>query len=218
VFHVEHRYLKNLQNYRRLLRQRTALLQQSLHSTELDAWEDELARMALVLDEDRQTYFQALAANFRIISADQLNFAADIDYFRGWQLDEDLIDRLRAGRSTDAERGFAQAGPHRADLRLRLQGHAVKNRSSRGQQKMLGAALVLAAMSAVPATPAGCARALLVDEPAADLDAENFHRLCDALRRTGAQIFVATLAPETPFNDAEKRMFHVEHGEVKPLI
>jgi DNA replication and repair protein RecF len=218
VFHVEHRYLRNLQNYRRLLRQRTALLQKSLQSVELDTWEDELAKTANLLDLDRRAFFKTLDAQFTTIGSKFFHFDADLDYFRGWPVDEDLSPRLRESRATDAERGFAQAGPHRADLRLRLQGHAVKNRSSRGQQKMLGAGLVLAAMSALPEATVGGARSLLVDEPAADLDSDNFHRLCQAILGIPAQIFVATLRRDTPFDDTDKRVFHVEHGEVKPLI
>jgi DNA replication and repair protein RecF len=218
VFHVEHSYLKHLQRYRRALRQRTAVLRESLSASALDAWEEELVKEALLIEEARRRYLSTLVTEFRIIASDRLFFDADLDYFPGWATGEALRDRLRISRSADAERGFAQAGPHRADLRLRCKGMAIRNRSSRGQQKLLGAALVLATVAVLPPPTTGASTVLLVDEPAADLDAENLRRLSGALSATRAQLFVASLQLPTPFDNAEKHVFHVEHSEVKPLI
>ena len=63
-----------------------------------------------------------------------------------------------------------------------------------------------------------CEIVLLVDEPAAELDADYRKRLFELLRTVPAQMFVAALEPaDLPLADTGRR-FHVEHGEVIALV
>jgi recombinational DNA repair ATPase RecF len=56
--------------------------------------------------------------------------------------------------------------------------------------------------------------ALLLDDPAAELDAVNLGKLLDVVHHLPVQLFVTSLRPDLPGLGAPGRMFHVEHGRV----
>ena len=57
--------------------------------------------------------------------------------------------------------------------------------------------------------------ALLLDDPAAELDGENLARLMALVRKVSAQLWVTSLKPEISEHLATHRMFHVKQGAVK---
>ncbi len=77
----------------------------------------------------------------------------------------------------------------------RLMTRRARHRVSRGQQKMLAAALVIAQTRFLAAhTDAGLV--LLVDDPAAELDRDNRERLFNMLQQMPVQMFVTALEAE----------------------
>jgi recombinational DNA repair ATPase RecF len=62
--------------------------------------------------------------------------------------------------------------------------------------------------------------ALLVDDPAAELDSTNLDRLLREVIDLPAQLFVTALDPSNPALESlpEGHRFHVEHGSVTRLI
>ena len=82
---------------------------------------------------------------------------------------------------------------------------------------MLGATLVLAQCDLV-AEELGRPVALLVDEPAADLDRGHVEQFLRAILGTRAQVFMATIATEGLQLNGAAAMFHVEHGHAKALL
>jgi DNA replication and repair protein RecF len=93
----------------------------------------------------------------------------------------------------------------------------VKGRISRGQQKLLIAAFVLAQCRLILAAR-GLAPVLLVDDFSAELSVEFQRRLLGALLSYPGQKFVAALEREGPLREAaECRVFHVEHGGLQAL-
>jgi DNA replication and repair protein RecF len=138
-----------------------------------------------------------------------------IEYYPGWPEEQALQTTLAQGASRDRDLGYTQAGPHRADLRIRLQGWQARARASRGEQKLISAGLLLAQAELVRRHQ-GRHPVLLIDDLAAELDARSRHRLFDAIQRVGAQSFLSFLEPsQIPANGAISTMFHVEHGRVR---
>jgi recombinational DNA repair ATPase RecF len=60
--------------------------------------------------------------------------------------------------------------------------------------------------------------ALLVDEPAADLDPDRLRAYLDALTASRAQLFVAAISRVGLAGLEVGAMFHVEHGHPKALL
>ena len=57
-------------------------------------------------------------------------------YFQGWARDSTLLTALQTSRERDLARGSTQAGPHRGDVLLKLDGKLARDTLSRGQQKL----------------------------------------------------------------------------------
>jgi DNA replication and repair protein RecF len=107
-------------------------------------------------------------------------------------------------------------GPHRFEVVLRVEGRAVREVVSRGQQKLLGIAMAVS-MSRYVAQTAGRIPTLLLDDPAAELDAARTDALLQTVRSLGAQLVVTALHADDTLLGIPDVVFHVEHGGVKRL-
>lgn len=217
VFHVEHAYLDQWRQFRRALAQRNAALRDRGSDAVLAVWDERLAAAAEVVDSCRRQYAERLAPEFRSIGRSLLGIEPVLVYARGWNRDLPLTEALERSRDSDRQAGFTRPGPQRADLRCEIDDHAIRWRASKGQQKLLGAALVLAQLR-LAARMEGSPATLVVDEPAADLDDERLKAFLIAIRETPAQICMASISTRGLELPAESRVFHVEHGKAKALL
>ena len=218
VFHVEPGFLTVWRRYQRALKQRNALLRQRAGEDLLKTWEPELAEAGFLLDQNRRTYLadlESLALEWasRLLGGMELSF----QYLRGWGEGRSLEEALAVGRQRDREQGVTQAGPHRAELALRLGGLPADQQVSRGQQKVLAGALLLAqAMHLRRSTGRACV--LLLDDLAAELDGSHLGRFQDLVQETEAQVFLTSVEAGRAGRWPEARMFHVEQGKIRPVV
>ena len=215
VFHVEHQFYPAWQRYQRALRQRNKALKSGALKAAI-SFEPELADAGQRVHELRETYLQRFSAPLaarvhQLLNTDDWSLSLQ----RGWRGEVSFHDCLAEQRDRDRRMGQTAEGPHRAELRLKLGGETARNRVSRGQQKMLIAALVLAQCDQV-LEATGIAPVLLVDDLPAELG-EAFQRaLVSALNSYPGQVFVTALEASRAMEGLEVGgMFHVEHGEVK---
>ena len=108
-------------------------------------------------------------------------------------------------------------GPHRADLVLRMNDRRVREEVSRGQQKLLAAALVLAQTELFVAT-CGNDSVLLVDDPAAELDERSLGRLLRVLDTLPTQKILTGLSKAMLPPDQGAPVFHVEQGKITKVV
>lgn len=217
VFHVKHHFLEAWRCYQKALRQRNAALRQGEADTEVQAWDSELIQYGEQVDQFRTEFLDDYLPLFSSIVSDKLSFEAKCSYKRGWSANTGLEVALVESWSRDRAYGSTQVGPHRADLNLQVHDRRARHRVSRGQQKMLGAALVIAQTRFVAERVAE-QLVLLVDDPAAELDRDNRNRLFEMLKDVPAQMFVTALESEDlPWSEQGER-FHVEHGKVTVLV
>lgn len=218
VFHVEHAYYGAWQRYSRALRQRNAALRAGARARDLAAWTPALLEAAEALHALRARYIDRLLPYVRT------NLAALVDlpglefrYQPGWPEEEGLEAALAARLDSDARRGFTQAGPHRADLLPVLDGVPAIERVSRGQQKQLVTALLLAQAELMMETNRQTCLFLIDDLPA-ELDAGHRSRVLQRLHNLGSQVFVTTTDAEAiPATADAGRRFHVEHGQLETM-
>jgi DNA replication and repair protein RecF len=214
VFHVEPDFVRHWQGYSRALRQRNAALR---CGADPSPWVAELVRLGELLSTARARLIQALQPYWTAALTELDALPATLGYFQGWSRDQDLAGALSAHALQDRERGTTTYGPHRFDVLLRLDGRSVRELVSRGQQKLIGAAMSLT-MSRYIAEAAGRAPTVLLDDPAAELDRAHTERLLAAVTSLGGQLVVTALRREdTPLGTPD-RVFHVEHNDVKTAI
>ena len=220
VFHVEQTFFANWQRYAQALRQRNAALRRHFPEAQVRAWDEDLLIATRELHRQRTTYVQAFEPYLaREIAALTDLGQLELTYRQGWPRDLDYGEALRQGIARDRDRGYTGAGPHRADLSLKLDGVAVQERLSRGQQKLLATAMLLA-QSRFFRERTGRTPTFLIDDLAAELDAGHRARLLAELKGLGLQVMVTAI----DFGDLDisgwpqSRMFHVEHGTLREVI
>ena len=218
VFHVEHQYLDIWKQYHRILRQRNSALRRNLAKQEIQAWDQPLVEKAERLHQLRQTYIDKLSPILANYGEQLIGENPKFDYQPGWDIKNsspNFVSQLNEAFSQDQERGFTRLGPHRADIKIKISGKAVQTVFSRGQQKLLICAMTLAQLKLQPADSI-----LLVDDLPAELDPYRRAILLDALKGTGAQVFVTATEPDLIdlAGWSDNRMFHVKHGSFQDVV
>lgn len=217
VFHVEHGYVATWRRYQRALKQRNAALRRQQPVGGVEVWERDLAAAGEVLTDLRSRYLGELQPIAARLVTRVLGVALSMELQQGWAAEVRLADALTQARSRDHRLGATTVGPHRADVQVLIDGRPVRDRISRGQQKLLAAALVLAQLE--HRERAGYEPALLLlDDPAAELDPANLERLMEAIGELPAQLVVTALDPSGIEVLNPGRMFHVEQGRITPMV
>jgi DNA replication and repair protein RecF len=220
VFHVEPRFLGAWQRLQGALRQRNSWLRHGrIDGAAQAAWDRELCLASEAIDTYRRAYIQALKPVFEQVLAQLVELPElVISYYRGWDRERSLDEVLAASLPRDQQLGHTQAGPQRADLRLRIAGHNAADILSRGQQKLVVCALRIAQGHLVNQAKHGqCV--YLVDDLPSELDEQHRHALCRLLEDLDCQVFITGVDGETLKDgwrtDTPVAMFHVEHGRIE---
>ncbi len=213
VFHVKHPFLDQWRRYQQALRQRNAALRMGEADNAVSAWDAELADAGESVHRLRNEYLIDYLPLLSSIIAEKLPFDAICDYRRGWDAATPLLEALQQSRARDRSMGSTQVGPHRADLGIAVQDRRARYRVSRGQQKLLGATLIIAQVLHM-AGQGLSDLVLLVDDPAAELDRDNRRRLFELLQGLPAQLFVAALEVDDLPATHNGLLFHVEQGRL----
>jgi DNA replication and repair protein RecF len=211
VFHVEPTFSDQWTRYQRALKQRNAALRAG--SQDAGMWDAALVGHGVAMTTARQDALARLEPYLQALFARFAGLEVSVGFHAGWGQDHTLADALRTNAARDLERGTTTSGPHRADIVLRLKGRSARETLSRGQQKLTAVAMIVAQLKLLQAER-GMRAALLLDDPAAELDAKNLHLLFDELAALKCQMIATSLSPETTLFQAPKATFHVEQGRV----
>lgn len=190
------RYLTALRRYRGALMRRNAALRDAARrgaSREglkaAAAWEPALAESGATLVLERRAWAAAHADTFAALCAAIGETAPATLRYTGTaegaaDPQAELTAQLERQREQDLRRGLTQAGPHRDDLALLLDGQDLRQVGSAGQQR--SAAIVLRMLEAATHREAtGVIPALLLDDPFAELDRRRTSRILGLLEDQG---------------------------------
>jgi DNA replication and repair protein RecF len=220
LFHVEQDFLFHWRRLQQALKQRNSLLRRGrISSLEMDPWEQQLSAASDIIHGFRSSYIGELNVVFKetLKALYDEHEAVELYYSCGWDTEKKYSQYLIDSREKDAQRGFTQAGAHRADLKVKVGKLAAADVLSRGQQKLLVAALRLA-QGKLLQQQTGRRPIYLVDDLPAELDKRHRERFVEALFDTGSQVFITCVDVDNlvaAYADREKpAMFHVEHGRV----
>lgn len=220
VFHVEHQFLDAWQRLQKALRQRNSLLRRGrIDQSELMVWDTELIQAGERIDQYRREYIAKLKPVFEATLARLIEIEGlTLSYSRGWDKDRALGDVLKSQLERDVQLGHTQAGPQRADLRLRIRTMNAVDILSRGQQKLVVSALKIAQGLLLREAGRAASCVYLVDDLPSELDKQHREALCRLLFELDCQVFItcvdATQLNESWENGTPLAMFHVEHGHI----
>jgi len=214
AFHVEQGYLEGWRRFRRALKQRNAALRENAAPAALTGWNEELGNLGVAVDEARQRIIEIVGPVFEEFGKTLLRSPVSFEYHQGWPGSKTLHETLGDAVDRDRQLAGTQFGPHRADLKVNFDDRRARKLVSRGQQKLLACAMVLAATEVVQ-THLEKPLLLLLDDPAAELDRDAVCRLMRCVESLGSQVVATVLDPSQPLFTNTPAMFHVEHGVIQ---
>jgi DNA replication and repair protein RecF len=218
VFHVKHEFLNAWRRYQRALAQRNSALREGLADDVVAAWDNELTDSAEAIDVYRRNYIASLGLEFASLGSELLGEPVELEYRRGWEGGLSLLEALRLSSAKDRRLGTTSVGAHRADLVIRVDGVLARDRVSRGQQKVLAAALILGQIRSLAVLANRAKTCLLLDDPAAELDVDKLGKLLGAIEQIPAQLIVSSVT-ETGLRGMDiGRTFHVEQGRFTRML
>ena len=214
VFHVEQGFVEAWSSYTRALKQRNAALKRD--AGQVGAWDAEVIRLGEHLAASRRSVLEQLQPYWQEIIQELLGLPVELGYAQGWPKDLGLAEALAACRERDLAKGQTHAGPHRGDVVLKLDGKLARDSLSRGQQKLVAVALILAQLhllqDLLPGLPT-----LLLDDPAAELDGAKLAAFIGQVERLRCQLVLTSLSrDQDPFGRPDAAFF-VDQGRVSPV-
>ncbi|WP_445372064.1 DNA replication/repair protein RecF [Methylomonas sp. HW2-6] len=216
IFNQNRNFLSCWRNYSKGLQQRNALLK-SRQVRQISAWDRELAEYGQMIKEFRLSYLNALQPVFLEMAGYFLGGDdVALRVLTGWDDKLNLEQALKTDLDKDMRYGFTHSGPHRADFQTYFSKRLAKDYLSRGQQKLLVLALLLAQVTLLNRdSPNTCC--ILIDDLTAELDADNRAKLLKYLVGLECQIFISSTGI-ADFGDLSNidnyKWFHVEQGKI----
>lgn len=224
VFAADTGYLALHHEYARILKNRNALLRSGARDG-LDIWSDKLIETGSRLVMKRRDWLNGIKELFREFHEGiaATGTRADLIYRSvpgGSVAGPDEYEqrlRLTLQKMVDEEfrRGSTQAGPHRDDLDLLLDGRSIKQYASQGEQRSFILALKMAEIEYLHRLH-GAPPVLLLDDMTSELDGERNRNLLGFLEAKEMQVFITTTDPHNlrSENLNNYRMFPVADGEI----
>jgi len=181
-------YLKTLQAYRRVLRQRNALLEgleMGALRQQIFAWDVKLAELALEIYQRRQDLLKvlndALPHLYRDIAGQPI--ALSLEYLpsvAGPSYGDAFMGALEHNLMRDLGAGFTTIGPHREDFKVHFKNNDITAVASRGETRTVVLALKLAEV-VYSEDKTGVKPILLLDDVFSELDRDRRGYLIERL-------------------------------------
>ena len=214
VFHVEHGFLGTWRRYSRALKQRNSALRMQ-DAGMVQSLDPLLADLGGQIDELRRELSIGLAreTKARLSRLSPELPEIELRYKHGWS-GESLRQALESSMKRDMERGATGPGPHRADIVIYVDEKPARELLSRGEQKALAAAMLLAQADMM--AESGEKPVLMLDDLDSEFDARHRDNVLSMGMQTGAQVWVTgTLAePYLSVGREARSLFHVEQGKI----
>lgn len=231
IAQVDTRYVRALAQYQRIVQQRNHLLRQLRErrtgDEELRFWDEELARLGVLLIAERQRAVEELDAfarhkHYRLAGSSE---RLQIVYRPSLALPLERLDdgkqlflaQLAAVRARELAQGLSVVGPHRDDLAFLLDAVDVQRYGSRGQQRTVALALRLAEMAFLRQR-SGDEPILLLDDVLSELDIARQRHVLDAI--AAAEQVLLTTTDATQLRGTSVRPAHhlrISAGRVEAL-
>lgn len=198
------------------LKNRNAALRQHWQTTNIRPWNKILAETGERIHSYRQNYLQHLQQALNTYHAELGGLdTICIHYYRGWHADITLYEQLEQNNQRDSILKYTRDGIHRADIRFSTDNHDIAHLYSRGQQKTLICALILA-QSRLIHQDSSQHPIMLIDDISAELDQHRQHMLLEFLANSSAQLFITHINAELtlPPQIADHYHLYIDAGHI----
>ena len=229
------RYFYALQKYRKVLEERNNLLKssdkQSIYQT-LSFWDEQLASYAEIIIKERLNFVETLvplakkAHGFITNNQEDISISLEATYldeedeFLGVptsHLEKDvkkcLLLALTKRIEKDIALGYTSVGPHRDDLKIKINGEDVRLYASQGQQRTSALSLKLAELE-VFKDRFNEYPVLILDDAFSELDKSRRARLLTYVKGVQTIITCTDVTTDMLVNDGVK-IFNIKNGKIE---
>ncbi len=217
---MDRQYFYSLQKYRKILEQRNDLLKnpdrEVVYET-LPLWDSELASVAIEIINKRKEFIDKLTPHAKsfhayVTGGEELELSLETTYFDG-NTKEDLITAYSEKTEKDLILGYTTVGPHRDDIKIKVNGEDVRVYGSQGQQRTTAISLKFAELE-VFNERFNEYPILILDDALSELDGKRRARLIEKLKEFQTIITLTELTKELEGLDGAK-VIRVSGGKIK---
>lgn len=213
-FHHYPEFIRLWNNLRRLIKQRNSLLKTATSYQQLLPWDKELVPVANRVSEIRHNYIEQISRDIINTTADFLpEYQLDCQFYQGWDHNDDYAKLLTEHFDRDRALTYTTIGPHKAELRLKVDNIPIEALFSRGQLKLLLCALRLA-QGEFYAKHHQQSCMYLIDDFASELDSTKRELLAKRLKSMQSQVFITAVDQQQiqALIGENDKIFHIKSG------
>jgi DNA replication and repair protein RecF len=215
------KYFYALQKYKKILSQRNSLLKdedKDLIRDTLPIWDVQLAKVAAVIVRDRNEFLRLLSPYAKEAHSFITDGKEILEVSAGYRYEGDektiegqILSDLKESVEKNIILGYTTVGPHRDDLKIKINGDDVKTYGSQGQQRTAALSLKLAELE-VFNFRFNEYPVLLLDDALSELDAFRRKRVLE--RTKGIQTIITCTDTDVGFEDIPFNGITVQAGKI----
>mgnify|MGYP003633912760 CR=1 FL=1 len=232
ISQISNSYLRDLLSYRKVRRQRNALLQDfkgptSVLKTYLEPWNNQLvsagSRIIAKRFEVLENFKAYLAKDYAMISGMDLTTNLSYETFCEPSINPDEVatqyaEKLDAIMDKEIEREQTLLGPHRDEITFYLDDFELRRFGSQGQHRLFALSLKLAQLHYY-SDELDDLPILMLDDVFGDLDPKKTEALLKTLQEHQGQIFITSANPVpfeqyVDFDGKKNRFYTVSEGQI----
>lgn len=213
-------YYNDLNNYKRVLKQRNTYLKEDrIETSILDIWDHELARYGSKVIARRNEFIKRINEISKEIHKNisggkenlELNYEPNISFSS--ELESDFYEIISSNRNDDIRNRTTGRGPHKDDLKISADGIDLRKYGSQGQQRTAALSLKLSEIKLIE-EEMGEKPILLLDDVLSELDNDRQNFLIHSLG--GNQLFITTtdISGKVARQLPEGKVFKITSGQI----
>lgn len=213
-------YFNDLNNYKKVLKQRNAYLkEENIDTSVLDVWDYELAKYGIRIIKTRSEFIDKIDEISRQIHSriSGGKERLELKYEPNVYAEEKFTEVLAKNRGDDIRNRTTVRGPHKDDFKISADGIDLRKFGSQGQQRTAALSLKLSEIKLIE-EEMGEKPLLLLDDVLSELDNDRQNYLIHSLG--GNQLFITTtdISGKVARKLPEGKVFKITKGEVEIII